>query len=221
MLDTQQVTLGADGGIMPWPKDTANSLREARGWGPGELVLMYSGNMGLGHRIEEYLEAAARLRGDRSVRWVFAGGGIRRRDVERFREQTPGLNLELLPYVGAAELRAHLCSADVHLASLETSWSGCMIPSKIQGIFGVGKPVIYVGAQDSSIASWTRESGAGWVIPENDVEALLRAIAEARSPLERERRGVAARAYAEKHFDMNRNCARICELVEGIVGPAA
>jgi glycosyltransferase involved in cell wall biosynthesis len=87
---------------------------------------------------------------------------------------------------------------------------------ELQGIFAVGRPVIFVGGEDSSIARWTVESGGGWVVRENDIESLLKAVSEATDPAERERRGSAARAYAERHFDLTTNCNRICELVEAV-----
>ena len=41
-------------------EEAARQMRRARGWGD-EMVLLYSGNLGLGHRFGEFLEAARRL----------------------------------------------------------------------------------------------------------------------------------------------------------------
>lgn len=208
------VPLWVQDGLGFWPEHLPNPQRQARGWGEAETVLMYAGNMGLGHRFEEFFETALRLREDRRFRWVFSGGGIQQRDVTQFSERHPEIPMEVGPYVRAEDLRAYLCSADVHLASLAAEWSGCMIPSKIQGIFGVGKPVIFVGPSQSSIASWTRASGGGWVVEPGDVEGLVRAIQEAADPAERRCRGDAARRFAEKHFDPTVNCERLCQMIE-------
>jgi hypothetical protein len=43
----------------------ALALRRQRGWKDDELIVMYSGNMGLGHRFGEILEAAADLQANR------------------------------------------------------------------------------------------------------------------------------------------------------------
>ncbi len=42
----------------------ASALRAHRGWGDGELIVMYSGNMGLGHRFGEILTAAKRVKSE-------------------------------------------------------------------------------------------------------------------------------------------------------------
>jgi glycosyltransferase involved in cell wall biosynthesis len=208
------VPLWGDLSLEPWDDGEENPLRTERGWQPDKLVLMYSGNMGLGHRFEELLTAAAELQHDSEVQLTFAGGGKRRAQVEEFVRENPRANIELLPYAPLEKLRDHLCSADVLLASLDETWQGCMVPSKIQGIFAVGKPVIFVGAADNCLAHWISESGAGWVVPPDDHEALQQAIAEARDPQERSRRGRLARRYAEEHFHVQTNCARIAELLE-------
>jgi glycosyltransferase involved in cell wall biosynthesis len=204
--------------VSPCPASDGPALRQERGWRPEELVLMYSGNMGRGHRFVEFLEAAARL-GPAGPRWAFVGGGARRSEIEAFVEQHPSLPVDLHPYVPRARLSESLCSADVHLASLEARWQGLMVPSKIQAIFAVGRPVIFVGKRENELARWTSESGGGWVVDEGDVGGLLHAIDEARDPAERARRGQAALGYARERFDRERNLKRVADLVERLGAP--
>ena len=179
-----------------------------------DLVLMYSGNMGLGHRFTEFLEAARRMGPASPARWAFCGGGARRGEVEAFARAHPGARVELHPYVARERLGEALAAGDVHLASLDAAWQGLMVPSKIQGIFAAARPVIFVGGGDNEIAGWIREAGAGWVVAENDVDGLLAAVEEARDEGERAERGAAARRFADGHFDRDTNVARICGMVE-------
>ena len=241
---------------------TTSSLRHQRGWGDGELIVMYSGNMGLGHRFGEILAAAhladLKHRSDEgadsmhfsrrgmnesrdesrgpglpttdssnyqpstlhhqhstSMRFVFYGDGKRRVEVEAFVRENPECAVELHGYAPAAELAAHLQSADVHLATLDAAWTGTMVPSKLQGIFAVGRPVIFIGSADSSIGQWVAESGGGWVVPAGDVDGLLAALDEARDPEIRLIRGRAAEVYARSHFDKRTNVARVAAILAG------
>ncbi len=207
------VPLWSSAGTDPLPEEVAR-LRASRGWAPGDLVLMYSGNMGLGHRFGEFLEAAARppLPG---VRFSFHGGGKRRAEIESAIRAHPAAAIELHDYAPGEQLAAHLASADVHLASLEPSWDGCMVPSKLQGIFAAGRPVIFVGSRSSSIGRWVEESGGGWVVRPGDIAALHEAIREASDPAERFRRGNAARAFADRHFQRERNLAKVSRILSG------
>ncbi len=212
------------------------SCRERRGWVPEDLVLLYSGNMGLGHKLEEFLDGAARLvdgsgrrtymgrqggeAARRNVIWAFVGGGRRRSEVERFAATHPEAQVQLLPYVGQEDLAASLTAADVHLVSLRSPWQGLIVPSKLQAAFGVGRPVIFVGPRDCEPADWIEASGGGWIVSEGDVEGLLRVVDEARDPAERRRRGEAGRAYARVHFDRTTNTNRIADLLEEVAESA-
>jgi hypothetical protein len=246
----------------------ATGLRLARGWAADELVVMYSGNMGLGHRFGEILEVAgARVSspaepmegespareespgsppgtsfpphrpgesGDsrsgaaarpptahrqpptlQKTRFVFYGGGKRRGEIEALMAAHPDAPVELHDYAPAGELAAHLMTADVHLVSLEPAWSGTMVPSKLQGIFAVGRPVVFVGSADSSIGRWVLESGGGWVVAAGDVAGLRSALDEACDPEVRSNRGEAAAKFAKSHFDRITNVKRVVGIFVG------
>ncbi len=201
--------------MSPWPENEPNPMRASRGWADDEVVFLYSGNMGLGHRFGEFL-AAAKTLGRTGPRWVFAGDGKRRAEVVAAAKSLPDARIDILDYAPKAVLRAHLCSADVHLASLDSSWQGLMVPSKLQGSFAVGRPVLYVGGRDCETAAWIEESGGGWVVDENDEAGLLRAIEQSLDPVERKKRGLAALAFARKNFQMSKNCQRMAQLLEGV-----
>ena len=240
-------------------------LRRQRGWADDEVIVMYSGNMGLGHRFEEILAAAERVNIEHrtpnieqrseevadpmassremierrnescgpetqadcsnhqrstlisqlfpSYRFVFFGGGKRRGEVAAFLDAHPGAAVELHDYAPAGMLMEHLQSADVHFVSLEDSWTGTMVPSKLQGIFAAGRPVIFMGSAESSIGCWVAESGGGWVVGQGDVAGLRAALAEAASRPTREARGRAALAFAQQHFDKRTNVARVAEIL--------
>jgi glycosyltransferase involved in cell wall biosynthesis len=200
--------------LLPWPDNEPNPLRAGREWAPEEVIFLYSGNMGLGHRFGEFLEAARRL-GASGPRWVFAGGGKRKAEVEAAAKSIPEGRIDFLGYVPHDKLRAHLCAAEAHLVSLDSAWQGSMVPSKLQGSFAVGRPVIYVGGRKCETAVWILESGGGWVVDENDVEGLLKAIQQALDPVERRTRGQAALKFARQNFQSTVTCARIAQLLEG------
>jgi glycosyltransferase involved in cell wall biosynthesis len=188
------------------------ALRAARGWRPEELVVMYSGNMGLGHRFGEILDMALRAQGQ-PMRFVFYGRGKRREEIAHFLAEHSNAAVELHDYAPREQLGAHLATADLHLVSLEPSWTGTMLPSKLQGIFQAGKPALFIGDAESSIAVWIRESGGGWVVAPDDAEALRAALAEASVTAERKRRGAAAADFARLHFDQTLNSRRIAAIM--------
>jgi glycosyltransferase involved in cell wall biosynthesis len=189
------------------------ATRARRGWSDRDLVLLCSGRLGLGHRFDEFLAAAAQL-GAAGPVWAFVGDGARRGDVEGFARDNPGARIALHPPVAARELPASLGSGDVHLIGMAPGWEGLIVPSRLQAAFAAARPVIFVGPDACEVADWLRESHGGWVAAPGDVSAVLAAVEAARDPAERARRGAAARAFASERFDRARNCGRVADLVE-------
>ncbi len=132
-------------------------------------MLLYSGNMGRGHCFTDFLAAAESL-GPEGPIWAFAGDGYRRGEVEQFAAAHPGARIQLWPYVPFEHVAETLLAADVHLVSLSRAWDGVMVPSKLQGAFALGRPVIFVGGRRNEAAAWIAESGGGWAVDEGDVE---------------------------------------------------
>ena len=175
---------------------------------------MYSGNLGIGHLFDEILEVAKSSIpsvGKKEVRFTFHGSGKRRVEVERFQQEFPDAPVELHGYEAEERLNSHLRSADVHLVSLNPAWDGTMVPSKLQGIFAVGRPVILIGSKDSSIGQWVTESGGGWIVPPGDPEGLATAIRAAGHDEERIKRGRAALKFAQLVFSQDTNSRRYAE----------
>ncbi len=181
-----------------------------------KLILMYSGNMGLGHRFTEFLRAARESGPD--YEWRFNGGGRRRPEIEDFLRRYPGLPINLGPYISRENLAKHLGSADVHLLSLEPTWNGTMVPSKLAAIFSAGRPVIFVGSADCSIGQWIIESGGGWVVPPDNAAEMNAALREALLPSVRLCKGKSARGFAECFFNRSRNSGRIASIFSEAAG---
>jgi glycosyltransferase involved in cell wall biosynthesis len=208
------IPLWGDESLEPWPDGQTPPLRAQRGWGPEETVLLYSGNMGLGHRFDDFLAAAVRLANVPELRWVFAGNGRRAGEIDCWIRDHHGHRVERMGPVPSGSLREHLASGDVHLVSLEPAWEGSILPSKLQAAFAAGRPVIFAGPGACSMARWVRESGGGWTVEPGDVDGLQAAVREAMDPSIRRSRGMAARRYAVREFDRERNVARICDMFQ-------
>ncbi len=212
------MSLWCDDALTPWEDSQLIPIRVERGWDSSDTVLMYSGNMGLGHRFSEFLEAA-RILGRTGPLWAFCGDGKRRQEIEHFISHERQARCELHLNAPIQRLREHLCSADVHLVSLDERWQGTIVPSKVQGIFAVGRPVLFVGGSKNEIADWIVASGGGWVVAQDNIPSLLQAVNEARDPNERTLRGERALAFARQHFSREHNCSQIAAWIEAACNP--
>ena len=60
---------------------------------------MYSGNLGLAHSFDEFIEAARRLRDRADIVFLFVGDGPRLAEVKAARDREGLANIRLLDYV--------------------------------------------------------------------------------------------------------------------------
>lgn len=161
--------------VKPVPRE-ANSYR--REWEIGDRTLiMYSGNFGIGHDVNTFLQSAQALRDDDRIRFAFVGGGKKKEEVERF-VQEHGLQSTcvIAPYQPRERLDELLSAADAHLVSLLEGVEGIMVPSKLFGILAAGRPALFIGDQRSEISQVIVENECGASVRQGDVDSLTSMI---------------------------------------------
>jgi colanic acid biosynthesis glycosyl transferase WcaI len=185
------------------PMDTLRSpVRDAYGL-RGRFVVGYSGNFGRVHEFSTLLRAAAVLKADDNIRFLFIGGGRQLATIRDAVNEQQLDNVVLAPYQPRERLGESLAASDVHLCTLDPRFEGLVVPSKIYGIMAAGRPCIFIGDPDGEIARVINRGRCGMNIPAGDVDGLVEAIRRlsesTRSGLEM---GVAARALFDAEFDM-------------------
>jgi len=179
-----------------------NRFRQEIGIPADHLVVMYSGNMGLGHRFETILAAARSLAPVDIVHFVFIGDGVKKPQIDAFRRIHNLKNIMMLPYQPRERLRETLSAGDVHLISLDAKVQGLIVPSKLAGILAVGRPVVFLGSEQNSVAAAILHGHCGHVIPEGDVSRFEEIIERLmKNPGHRRRLGAAARNLFEREYD--------------------
>lgn len=179
-----------------------------------DLVVLYSGNLGLAHDLDTATGAMLELREDARVRFVFAGSGGRRAELQRFVAEHAIRSVEMRPYAPRASLSESLAVGDVGLVTQREATCGSVVPSKVYGLLAAGRPIVFVGPEGATPARLVRRFGCGWHVRVRDVAGLadlLRRLAEDRD-LVREA-GRRARQALETNFDSPLGVARISELL--------
>ncbi len=181
---------------------------------PEQLVLLYSGNLGLAHDIDTIAGAMLQLRDDSRFRFLFTGGGPRRRELQAFCERESLTTAEWRPYVQREALGESLGAGDIGLVTEQNDCCGTVVPSKVYGLLAAGRPVLFIGPAEATPARILRNFGCGWQVDCGDTEgavALLRTLADHRE-LVREA-GACARAALLQHFDLPLGVNRVCEQI--------
>lgn len=169
--------------IPPWPHEDVidplphdqNDFRKTHRL-DGKFVVMYSGNHSPSNPLTTVLDAAVRLKDDDTIKFLFIGGGIGKKEVDQYLRDHELPHVISLPYQPLETLRYSLSAADVHVVSMGDNMVGIIHPCKVYGAMAVGRPVLYVGPKPSHIADLLDKEDFGRAVNHGDVEGCIAAI---------------------------------------------
>lgn len=223
----QQSRLRARMTVMPpWPhEDTLDIVPHERNWFRekhglnGHFVFMYSGNHGYSTPVTTLVEAALTMDKnpeDKDILFMFIGGGVGKRDVDRAIEEHKPSNLRSLPYQPFKDLKYSLSAADVHLVTVGNDVVGVVHPCKIYGAMAVSRPILLVAPDPCHASDIVRDNRAGWHIGHGDVDGAVKTIRSIAAMNREELAAMGGRAkeYIERDMSKEALCAKFCDLME-------
>jgi glycosyltransferase involved in cell wall biosynthesis len=173
---------------------------------PGELRLMFAGNVGAAQDFGTLLCAMEELKSEPDVRLVVVGEG---RQYPWAQEQVHARGLiDRVRFMGRrpiAEMPGLFADADALLVTLKSDpIFSLTIPGRIQSYMACARPIIAM--LDGEGARVVEESGAGLTCAAGDASGLVRAILDFKrlSSQERDAMGQRGRDYYDKHFSRQR-----------------
>ncbi|HEY9844653.1 MAG TPA: WcaI family glycosyltransferase, partial [Candidatus Caenarcaniphilales bacterium] len=180
-----------------YPMKQPSCLRDELGIRPETIVALYSGNMGEKQGLEVLVAAARLLAEHPQILFVLCGeGGAKKRLLELAKDLP---NVHFLQLQPLERLNALLNLANVHLLPQRPDAADLVMPSKLQGMFASGRPVVATAHPGTQVAQTV--DGCGVVVPPGEVTALADAVLYlAEQPEERSRLGQAARMFALTHW---------------------
>jgi glycosyltransferase involved in cell wall biosynthesis len=206
----------------PWPHDDVleavpsrpNTFRTEQGFGDA-FVVMYSGNHGIQNPLQTLLDAARLLEERDDVLFVFIGGGVGKRDVDR-RMAEGARNIRSLPFQPLSRIGTSLSAADVHVVSLADEAVGVIHPCKIYGAMAIGRPVLFFGPEASYVGDIFQAGEIGRIVAHGDAQAAAEAIRGLVSMGlgGRESLGRRAAAIVSESFTKARLLGRFCDILD-------
>jgi glycosyltransferase involved in cell wall biosynthesis len=179
------------------------------------FVVLYLGNLGIGHHVDTLVEAAAKLAGEPVV-FRFVGGGARWDELAEAVEGRGLDNVEQLGYVAKDATPEVMAAADAALILLDDRSLGVMSPSKLHANLAMGLPVIYLGPKGSNVDEAIERFGCGESLRSDDVEGLVAAVQRLRDDAGHggELRRRARRAFEAAYSD-ERTLPRFDAVIDG------
>jgi len=150
-IDPSKVIVVRDGteiapaGALPPPLDS-EVIRAIRG--NFRFVLLHAGNLGFYGAWDTLLAGAAKL-AENGVGLVFVGDGAQRARLET--AKIP--NVRFLPFFPSSKIPSVLAAADAHVITVKRGLEGVVVPSKMYGILGAGKPIVAVAPRECDVVA--------------------------------------------------------------------
>lgn len=127
-----------------------------------KFIILYSGNMGMGHDLECLIDVAERLKSNKNITFVFIGDGylkpILQKKVKQYRLNDTCL---FLPFQPREMLPYSLSSPDLAVVSVDRLVGSICIPSKIMDYIKLGNAILCIAEPDSDIRALVERNGIG------------------------------------------------------------
>jgi glycosyltransferase involved in cell wall biosynthesis len=205
------------------PNSVDAAFFESNGLPPaaGRFIVTYIGTLGMAHRLETLLEAAAILRDAPEISFRIVGEGARRQALEQRARELKLYNVEFVGERPREEVPRWIAESSACAVLLRQSPVFLtVVPSKMLEIMAVGRPIL-LGVEGEARALLER-AGAGLAVPPEDAQELARSILRLRdNPALAQRCGEDGRAFVRREFRREVLAARYLEMLEAVVGHRA
>ncbi len=199
------------------PTSGVNRFREHQQLGE-RFVAMYSGNLGLTQRLEEFVAAAELLKERTDILFCFVGRGSQEMALRKLVETRRLTNIRFIDYQPQAELTHSLTAANLHLVPLTRELTRCLMPSKLYGILAAGRPYLTNAPTGSELHTISINHKVGLTVEPESVQAIADQILWAADhPAELEIMGQNARRLAEFEYTQHRSIGKFREVLEQVL----
>lgn len=182
-----------------------------------KFCFLYAGTLGLKHNPSMLLALVDHFADREDVRVIVASEGPGAEFLRSAVHKKARRNLILLSYQSFEEFPDMLATGDVLLAILESEAGTYSVPSKVLSYLCAGRPVLAALPLDNPAARLIDETGVGYVVPPSDIDLFLSSAENLLNDASaRDSMGLAARHYAEIHFDIEQISDRFKALFDSV-----
>ena len=182
------------------------------------FVAMYSGNLGLTQRLEEFVLAAELLMDRQDIRFCFVGRGSQENSLRGMVNAKGLTNVRFFDYQPQDELTHSLTAANLHLVPLAKDLSRCLMPSKLYGILAAGRPYLTNAPAGSELHAITTTHQIGLTVQPGSVRAIAdRILWAADHPAELENMGCNARRLAESEYTEQHSITKFRTILQQVL----
>jgi len=181
-------------------------------------VVTYIGAIGMANNLEVFVQAAEQLKEHREVFFRIIGEGVQKAALQKMVEERDLGNVSIENAVPKQEVGEILAESDVLYLGLKDMplYRFGMSMNKLYDYMAAGRMIVFAADTRNNPV---KDANAGITVPPDDATALSKAILEAcrLTPEQRFRTGSRARAYVQKHYDIEILAQRLENVLKKIL----
>lgn len=137
-----------------------------------KIVIQYAGNIGEAQGVQQFVEHIANVNTDNILFSIWGTGMAEGKIKDKVNSEHLGNKVIFNgPYFRSQQVDV-LNSCDIALVSLRNIICGLGVPSKSYNILAAGKPILFIGPQNSEIAMMIKKYQIGFSFDEFDKEGI-------------------------------------------------
>lgn len=137
-----------------------------------KFIVLYSGNIGDTHKVENLVDVAAALCNEKDIQFVIIGNGSKKEIVKNRISECGVKNVLLLPYQDKDVIPYSIGAADIGVITLDEKSSSVSVPSKTYSMMAVGSCLMCIAARTSELSALVDEYDCGSVFSSDDVQGM-------------------------------------------------
>lgn len=126
-----------------------------------KFIVLYSGNMGIGHKLEVLIDVAKQLEENNEILFLFVGEGAKKKNLIDLANINKSKNVYFLTWQNAETLPYSLAAGDIAVVALEPEATHASVPSKTFNYMAVGAPLLAIGSTGSELEKLIIQYGLG------------------------------------------------------------
>ena len=183
----------------------------------GIFIVSYFGTFGLAHALDKVLLAAAKLKSEEKILFLFIGDGAEKEKLKKMQRDLSLTNVIFIPMIKKSELKSYYSISDLMLVPLRNlPLFDSALPSKLFEILAMKKPIIITVKGEAK--KLVENAGAGkFAEPENPDDLADKILEAYKNPEWLIIAGEKGRAFVEQNFDRDKLASDYLTLLKSIV----
>jgi len=124
-----------------------------------KMVIQYSGNIGLSHKVELLIDMAEILQEEKSIHFQIIGRGPKKKTIESLVHSQKLKNCQFLPFQRDDNFASSLSAANLGVVILDERVGLGSVPSKSYNLMALGIPSLYIAPKESQLYKYALEFG--------------------------------------------------------------